>query len=45
VSRLSGKNRGETLAANAWMVRILRPVVNQDFRVIGLLPADCLSGA
>jgi hypothetical protein len=45
MSRLSGKNRGETLAANARMVPILRPVVNRDFRVIDLLPADYLSGA
>jgi hypothetical protein len=43
--QLSGKNRGETLNANGWMVPILRAVVNQGFRVIGLLPADYLSGA
>src|SRR5947209_6582252 len=30
---------------NGWMVPVLRPVVNQHFHVIGLLPADYLCGA
>jgi hypothetical protein len=41
MSRLSGRNRVETNTENGWMVPVLRPVVNQHFHVIGLLPADC----
>ena len=40
ISRLSGRNRVETNTENGWMVPVLRPVVNQHFHVIGLLPAD-----
>jgi hypothetical protein len=40
MSRLSGRNRVETTTENGWMVPVLRPVVNQHFHVIGLLPAD-----
>src|SRR5229473_2534268 len=44
MSRLSGRNRVETNTENGWMVPVLRPVVNQHFHVIGLLPADYLCG-
>ena len=45
MSRCSGRNRVETNTENGWMVPVLRPVVNQQFHVIGLLPADYLCGA
>src|SRR5262245_3792261 len=37
-----GGIRVETNTENGWMVPVLRPVVNQRFRVIGLLPTDYL---
>src|SRR5262245_24992163 len=40
-----GGIRVETNTENGWMVPVLRPVVNQRFHVIGLLPTDCLCGA